>query len=785
MSSIVGGADPAGRGGDMNYQLGELFSGAGAIRLGARFASDKAGGLNMVHAWAVDPDLDGCATYRWNLSGADEQLVICADVPMLDIAELPSADALSVAFSGLELTSAGQEKCYKAGAAPRWVYGLKALVVHQPDWFVAWDGDAVPRKGMQVGLERMLSEMQRAGYRVFPHLYDWSAYGIPQRRQQWVVVGTRQDLGVEYKVPSTDAYTGIDNFAERALAGLPVWATNNEPIRHGAMVAERLKHIPPGHSATTSYLPAGLGLPKRSQSRQAYRRLRPDQPSHPVTGSAGEAVDLYHWAEDRALTNRECARLQTFPDDYVFCGNPKSVRRQIGRSVPVEAARIIFQAVLQSMAQSGNGTLAGSTPRVTRQQEPPPRVTEAPSDQEQEVRSHANPAPDSKKVSLHRNDLFSRILMAPDDMDSLNAVTGYASPAALEQCLTQQSALREEQVHRGARAVPNIRVVIGMTGEGAVTQGQHLQYQELCRRFPDHLRVRYMPPDALVHSKVYVWASGGLPGRAFLGSANFTLRGMGVGQRQQENVMHAVDAQEALDYFNEYWHQSIDCRDSRAAQSVQPDTDDMQSDADEKISAQETGGPPYQAPVPEDVKPPTGSEPAHNFYLYSHSRMRAYNPGGGINWGIPTPKRKRKSIDDAYLAVPTSIVDVDQNKRFFPDPGVPFTVHCDDRKTLTMRLASGDEGKDISTLPRNDELGKYIRGRMGLGPGTYVGVREIRRYRRGHITLTKRTDGTYWLDFAAPAPGAPLDPDLQKLIDRNPDAVEDQFDTGEEPPEDT
>lgn len=397
-------------------------------------------------------------------------------------------------------------------------------------------------------------------------------------------------------------------------------------------------------------------------------------------------------------------------------------------------------------------------------------MTDAHSDQEQDSMSHADPAPDSQKVSLHRNDLFSRILMAPENMDSLHAVTGYASPAALEQCLNQQSPLGEEQVHRGKRSVPNVRVVIGMTGEGAVTQGQHLQYQELCRHFPDHLMVRYMPPDSLVHSKVYVWTSGGLPGRAFLGSANFTLRGMGVGQRQQENVMHAVGAHEALDYFNECWRQSIDCRDPRAEQSVQPDTDDMRSDTVEESSALVTDGPSYPTPVPEDVKPPTGSEPVHNFYLYSHSRMRAYNPGGGINWGIPTPKRKRKSVDDAYLAVPTSIVDVDQGKRFFPDPGVPFTVHCDDHRTLTMRLASGPEGKDISTLPRNDELGKYIRGRMGLGPGTLVGVREICRYRRGHVTLTKRTDGTYWLDFSAPNPGAALDPDLQRLIELNPEA---------------
>lgn len=61
---------------------------------------------------------------------------------------------------------------------------------------------------------------------------------------------------------------------------------------------------------------------------------------------------MYHWEELRALTNRERARLQTFPDDYVFFGNRSSVRKQIGMAVPPEGARIIFEALLRSLANS-------------------------------------------------------------------------------------------------------------------------------------------------------------------------------------------------------------------------------------------------------------------------------------------------------------------------------------------------------------------------------------------------------------------------------------------------
>ena len=59
---------------------------------------------------------------------------------------------------------------------------------------------------------------------------------------------------------------------------------------------------------------------------------------------------MYHWSEPRALTNRERARLQTFPDNYIFEGSKESVRKQIGMAVPCNGARIIFEAILKTFA---------------------------------------------------------------------------------------------------------------------------------------------------------------------------------------------------------------------------------------------------------------------------------------------------------------------------------------------------------------------------------------------------------------------------------------------------
>ena len=83
---------------------------------------------------------------------------------------------------------------------------------------------------------------------------------------------------------------------------------------------------------------------------QIYKRLNPTLPSYTITGSGGGGTHVYHWEEPRALTNRERARLQTFPDDYVFEGSKESVRKQIGMAVPCNGAKIIFEAILKTFA---------------------------------------------------------------------------------------------------------------------------------------------------------------------------------------------------------------------------------------------------------------------------------------------------------------------------------------------------------------------------------------------------------------------------------------------------
>ena len=82
-----------------------------------------------------------------------------------------------------------------------------------------------------------------------------------------------------------------------------------------------------------------------------YKRLDPKKPAYTITGSGGGGTHVYHWKENRALTNRERARLQTFPDNFEFFGSKESVRKQIGMAVPVLGAKIILECILKTFAK--------------------------------------------------------------------------------------------------------------------------------------------------------------------------------------------------------------------------------------------------------------------------------------------------------------------------------------------------------------------------------------------------------------------------------------------------
>ena len=337
---------------DRTVRLGELFCGAGGMALGASKATYK--GWHFEHKWATDRDRDSCSTIA--------QIVPEKNIRRIDIRHLEfpllerdhgQIDGLVFGFPCNDFSVVGERRGIDGEYGGLYKFGVKALETLNPLFFVAENVSGLSSINKKSDFMRIINELAEAGktYNVVPHLYKFEEYGVPQRRHRYVIVGFRADTGVHFIHPHPNGEK--TQTAKDALAGLPDDAPNNERTPHHPRVVKRLTFIKPGENAFTADLPADLRLNMRSGATisQIYRRLLPDEPSYTVTGSGGGGTHIYHWEELRALTNRERARLQSFPDDYEFAGGKESVRRQIGMAVPPTAAKIIFEAVLATVVQ--------------------------------------------------------------------------------------------------------------------------------------------------------------------------------------------------------------------------------------------------------------------------------------------------------------------------------------------------------------------------------------------------------------------------------------------------
>lgn len=337
----------------MNFRLGELFCGPGGIALGAKNAGFTFQGktYSITHEWANDYDLDSCNTYIRNICPENPDLVICEDVRKLNINKLSPIDALAFGFPCNDFSVVGEQKGINGVYGPLFSYGVKVLQSFRPSWFLAENVGGLRNSNDGQTFRKIIDDLKDVGYEITAHLYKFEEYEVPQTRHRIIIVGIRNDLNLKFKVP---ILKNARTFKCREAIECPPILTdapNNELTKHSSLVIKRLKHIKPGENAFTAKLPKRLRLNvKGALISQIYRRLDPDKPAYTVTGSGGGGTHIYHWNENRALTNRERARLQTFPDDFIFSGLKESVRKQIGMAVPPHGIKIIIESILKTFA---------------------------------------------------------------------------------------------------------------------------------------------------------------------------------------------------------------------------------------------------------------------------------------------------------------------------------------------------------------------------------------------------------------------------------------------------
>lgn len=209
------------------------------------------------------------------------------------------------------------------------------------------------RSALKAPTRAMGDEGPHVYYDLSVHVVNFADLGAPQMRERLVVIGTRHDIGIPpIQVPKPYAGRHVTVREALDLDPLPPLGTMNHGLHNDAPdVVERLKLIPPGGN----YEDVAEGHPLRVKGliSHVYRRLHPDEPAYTVVAGGGGGSMGYHHREPRSLTNRERARLQTFPDEFEFCGSIREVRTQIGNAVPPRAMAYVVEAVLAALTEYG------------------------------------------------------------------------------------------------------------------------------------------------------------------------------------------------------------------------------------------------------------------------------------------------------------------------------------------------------------------------------------------------------------------------------------------------
>ena len=365
----------------MRKKIAELFCGAGGFAEGAKEAGFK-------HVWGVDNDKDACKSFEDN-QGCKSY---CEDIEdfskpsrLKEIKEdHGDIDGLLFGFPCNDFSLVGKNEKMEGKFGGLYKYACKVLNFFEPDFFVAENVTALGKKLKFNSSEQLLvkdifdkeklqnqnyqnfkkimgdlANCSKNGYRIYADNYKFEEYGVPQARHRIILVGFREDYFLKNKINFEKPKKIDGDFVtcKEALEKIPEWATHQEKTKHDDKVIRRLQKTAEGKNVwDLGDDEDGLPGVKKARMSHIYKRLDSSKPAYTVTGSGGGGTHVYHYKEDRALTNRERARLQTFPDKYNFFGGKESVRRQIGMAVPVLGAEKIMNAVKKSLKKSRKQT---------------------------------------------------------------------------------------------------------------------------------------------------------------------------------------------------------------------------------------------------------------------------------------------------------------------------------------------------------------------------------------------------------------------------------------------
>lgn len=346
----------------------DLFAGAGGMSLGATQA-----GIDV--ALAVESDAHAVATYRANHS---HTRLFHGDVRNLSptaIRRVKKQGRTSVVFGGppCQGFSYSNLRTRTVANENNWLFQeyLRVVKVWQPDWVVFENVRGIVNTADGIFVQHVVHELEDLGYATTHGVLNAMHYGVPQDRARFFLIGSRS--GIQPRLPCRsrrktptvhDAISDLPQlengashsrlpyanvppsfYARRLRNGAPS-SPNHLVTRNSRLVLRRYSHIPPGGNWEN--------IPPRLMNNYVdrlrchtgiYHRLDPDAPSV-VIGNYRKNM-LIHPSQNRGLSVREAARIQSFPDDYEFLGSIGFQQQQVGNAVPPLLAQAIFDELIQ------------------------------------------------------------------------------------------------------------------------------------------------------------------------------------------------------------------------------------------------------------------------------------------------------------------------------------------------------------------------------------------------------------------------------------------------------
>src|SRR3989344_2711616 len=339
------------------YTHVSLFSGIGGLDLGFRAA-----GFRTV--WANDIDPDACDTFRDNLGDMIQE----GDIREIGFPKLEEpVDVLSAGFPCQPFSNAGSRRGVKDSRGDLFNYALDAVREFKPKivLFENVRGLLSMKIAKKLVIEEIMHQLHNEGYDCQFKLIDASNHRVAQRRLRLLIVGVKRDADLgPFRYPQEKPKDSL-SIGETIFDILPSLPNQNELMQLNPQAITLGSYIPEGGSWKNipyDKLPERLQYIRNNMEKYRWPKFYARYHRNDIAGTITAAfkpenAGVWHPVESRVFSVREIARIQSFPDWFVFTGrNVKSKYQQIGNAVP---PRLAYEVALEIVT-----VLEGHQPRT-------------------------------------------------------------------------------------------------------------------------------------------------------------------------------------------------------------------------------------------------------------------------------------------------------------------------------------------------------------------------------------------------------------------------------------